>query len=405
MKNSKTKNLLLLFLLVYSGAYTQQIHKSVYEKFPPSIVAKVYQYDRQKHLSEKQQLQMAAHFQRIDSIMVENLRQGKPPRDIDKIYASAYSEVYINTYLDKIRAIKKIPEPALQRIKTQFFGKAEMDVYADWSTVLLEATQAVLTDTAVFSALYKHLIKKQSVTLSAAERINLISVHHISKDEFFPVVKLVESKCYQQVLMEYTYAGSPRKRDSMIIVTNNYHDSLITSALLKDGSLMNSSQFAMALKYKKKLGLRPSLTDTLLFHAMYISKQKDAILKKDPFAKTDTKAYEAQWMNQLLTEDQYTMLLSLKNTSQARIDAANDWADIETRGISIGMDKESTMKELYSYYMQKWNAYYRLANDEIKQESNLRILKDNAPKSLKMLLAAKKLPNPVNANTNVNFKW
>jgi hypothetical protein len=403
--NTKLKRLLLFGLLMYSSAKAQIVFKSVYDRYSPSVVSKVYQYAKQSRCNEAQQLKFAALIQEADSMLVENLKLGKPVPELDNANFTSYSQIYLDSYLAKIKSIKAIPEAAVQKIKQQFYAKSNKDLYADWGSVLLEATQFVLPDTAIFSVLYNKQIRKLAIALAVPERLNLIRIHHISKQQYLPVVKLLENKAYQLALIDYTYGAYGRKRDSLVLEINHYHDSVIQVALLKDGSLLNSSQFAIALKYKKALGIPEYLTDTLVYHAMYISQARDSILQKDPFAKTDFKAYESKYLSQLLTEDQYTKLLSIKNASQAKMDANEDWDDIEKRGIANELDKANTIDQLYKYYMAKWNTYYRFADNTIKQEANLQLLKESSPKALKMLNAAKKQPNPLNTNSTVNFKW
>lgn len=407
MNAHPTKQLLLLLLLFYNASQAQVVSKSLCDRYAPSVVARVYQYARQTKLTEAQQLKMAAFFQQADSLMVESIRHGKPTREVDNDHFTAYSKMYLDTWVEKINEIKKVPSPTIQKLKVQFYSRAEKDMYADWGGALLEAMQTVLPDTALFSSLYNRQIKKHAVTLAATERMNLIKEYHVSKDEFVPLVKLVEKKAYQQALIEYTYGGDGRKRDSLLLVVTKKCDSPLVAALLRNGCMMNTSQFAVALKYKQFLKLDPATVDTLLFHALYVNHVRDSCSQKDPFAKVDLKAYEAKWCNRLLTEDQYTKLLSLKNSGQAKNDANNDWENMEKRGITQGFDKKVTLDQLYRYYLQKWNAYNRYADDDARLEESLLILRDKSPEALKKLTAAKRQPKPANTNANagLNLKW
>jgi hypothetical protein len=322
------------------------------------------------------------------------------------MYPTLHSGKYLDSYLADVKKIKpSIPDSIIRKIQNAFFAFTMKNVYIDCGQTMLDIMQHIYPDTAITAHFYKPVIERQAKFLSSAERYYLINEQHISKSAFDSVYGLVWQKNYQQALLEYTHGANSTWRDSLIAISNKHYDYLIRAALLRDGSLISTSQFAIALKYKTALQLRPTLTDTLLWHAMYLDNKQDSVKAKNHFAKTDFKAYEAKWLNVLLSDEQYTKLLAIKNASTARLDAEDDWEDMQTWNITTGFDKEATLKELNNYYMAKWIAYYRLAHDKLKQEANQRAIKDMQPKALKMLGAAKKLPNPVNDNTNLQLKW
>ena len=322
------------------------------------------------------------------------------------IYPTLHSGKYLDNYLADVKRIKpSIPDTTIRKIQNAFFLSTIKNVYIDCGQTMQDVMQHIYPDTAITAFFYKPVIERQAKFLSTAQKDYLINEQHISKAAFDSVYGLVWQKNYQQALIEYTVGANSKFRDSIIKNSNRYYDSSIKASLVRDGSLLATNQFAIALKYKTTLQLRATLIDTLLRHAMYLSKKQDSVWAKDPFAKTDFKAYEAKWLNTLLNEDQYTKLLSIKNNSTAQLNAEEDWGDMETWNITTGFDKEATIKELYKYYLAKWIAYYRLAHDKLKQEANQRTIKDMQPKALKMLSAAKKLPNPVNNNTNLQLKW
>jgi hypothetical protein len=322
------------------------------------------------------------------------------------IYPTLHSGKYIENYIATVKKIKPtIADSIIKKIQNAFFVSTIKTPYIDCGQTMLDVMQHIYPDTAITAYFYKPVIERQSKFLSSAQKNELINKQHVSKTAYDTIYNLVQKKNSQQVLLEYTYGANSKWRDSVINVSNKYYDSSITALLFRNGSLLSTSQFTIALKYKSFLTLRETLVDTLLFHAMYLDKLQDSSKQKDPFAKTDFKAYEAKWLNQLLTEEQYTKLLTIKNSSAAQLDAKEDWEDMETWKITKDFNKEETIKTLFKYYIAKWIIYYRLANDKLKQEANLRSLKETQPKALKMLSAAKKLPNPVNDNTNLQLKW
>jgi hypothetical protein len=504
LKNKSMKKILLLILLLNGclESNAQLISKEVIKKYSPGTIARLYDMAKTITLTEAQQIALAEQFEIANSLLVNDLKEGKTQREIDSaqqrtqipigmilgkdmltlsskkaegfaraaslgevkymqdtynldtglvakirilqfnkykrfaqqyflygfnervasekiaaaskqfdslsftIYPTLHSGKYLDNYLTGVKQVKpSIPDSTIRKIQAIFFASTAKNVYIDCGQTMLDIMQHLYPDTAITAHFYRPVIERQAKFLSSAERDFLLHDQHVSKSGLDTIYQLVLKKNYQQALLEYTYGANSIFRDSVIKASNKQYTSLIRAALFRDGSLLATNQFTIALKYKKTLELRPSLTDTLLWHAMYLDNRQDSFKTRDPFAKTDFKAYEAQWLNKLLTEEQYTKLLAIKNASAARLDAEEDWQDMETWNITKGFDKETTLKELYKYYLAKWIAYYRLANDKLKQEANQRAIKEMQPKALKMLSAAKKLPNPVNDNTNLQLKW
>jgi len=322
------------------------------------------------------------------------------------LYRVIYSAKFLDYYLKEAKKLKpNIPTEVVDRISNSFYESVRRNQFNDWAQLMLDVMQHIYPDTSLIAHFYKKEIGRQASFLAAAEKYNLINIQHVSNDGYNLIYPLVKEKNYRQVLLGYTYGGNIKLRDSLITKVSKFFDSLIIATLLRDGSLLNYNQFAIALKYKNVLKLPESLIDTLLWHAMELRNRQDSILLKEPYAKMDFKAYEAKYMNELLTEDQYTQLLIIKNKSQAQIDADNDWDDIEKCGLDKSLDKEKVKKELFLYYLSKWDVYYRFADDRLKQEANLRFTKDNQPGVLNMLSAARKQQKPVNENTGIKVKW
>jgi hypothetical protein len=322
------------------------------------------------------------------------------------LYPVLHSGKFLENYLAEIKKIKpSVPDSIIGKIQVAFLALTAKNVYIDCGQTMLDIMQHVYPDTLITAHFYKPVIERQAKFLSAAEKNYLIDELQVSKTAFNGIYHLVWQKNYHLALLEYTYGLNAAMADSIINISNRKYDNEIKGALLRDGSLLSTSQFAIALKYKEVLQLRSTLIDTLVLHALYLDNKQDSIKKKDPFAKSDFKAYEAKWLNMLLSEEQYTKLLAIKTASAARMDAEDDWEDMETWNITNGFEKEATIKELYKYYQVKWIAYYRLAHDKLKQEANQRMIKDAQPKALRMLASAKKLPGPVNANTSLQLKW
>jgi hypothetical protein len=303
-----------------------------------------------------------------------------------EFFPMLYSNRYATDYLEKLNAFTKMPDTTARRIRIMFNGMIIADKYTDWGGAINRATQYYYPDTAFFSALFRTNFEKQAYELSATDSYNLIKVQRVTRGAYDSIYSLVKEKNYKRAVLQYTYSNYHYKKfDTLVQQVSHHYDSLITATLIRNGALQSGSQFALALKYKDILGLRYSLTDTLLDQVMYLNARRDSILSVDPDAPIDFGAYEAAHLSQLLTDDQYNLLLSYKNRAQAIADANADWNEMELRGVSTGLNKDDVIRQISGFYILKYNAWNRLAYDKIALWSTQRVISESKPEVLKIL--------------------
>ncbi len=321
-------------------------------------------------------------------------------------YPMLYSNKFVTGYLEKLNAIKKIPDSTAQRIRNMFNGMITANKYIDWGGAVNRSAQYYLQDTAIFSSLFHPEFEKLAFELSATDSYNLIKLHRVSKGAYDSVYGLVKEKNYELAVLQYTYATYHYKRfDSLIRQTSHRYDSLIEVTLIRNGALQTGSQFALALKYKDLLGLRPDLADSLLYHVLYLNARRDSILAIDPDAPIDFGPYEALHLSQLLTNDQYNLLLSYKNRAQAIADATADWNEMELRGVTAGFNKDEVINQISGFYILKYNAWNRLAYDKIALWATQRVLGDSKPEALKILDPLRWNGDTTKTANNLKLQW
>lgn len=318
--------------------------------------------------------------------MVSFAQQRNANYDLYSVYQGLYGKRFLDASVERMAAIKNVPDSIVGKIRKFFFVQSSHDPFSGWTGLFRQALQLYEPDTTLFSNLYRNEIQKQVYETLPAERYNLIYNYKVSPAGYETVLPLIKDRNYQRFLLSATYSMyQPKTCDSLILVISRRYDSLIESALLRDGSILPTSEFAIALKFKNELGLDPGLTDTLLYHAMYLAKRRDSILQSDPFASLNFGAYESRVMSGLLTDDQYTMLLSYKNRAQAAAEAESDWNEMVLRGIAGGFQRDEATRQMADYYLMKDNTWNRLEGDKIKQwDANIE-MGDRKPAPLKVL--------------------
>jgi hypothetical protein len=326
--------------------------------------------------------------------------------DLYNFYPALYAGKYISDYIEKLNGIKKLPDSTQLKIRNGFLNMVRSNKYADWSNALLTITRHLLPDTALFSKLYHDELTRQAIANSAADKYNLINVQHISYNAFNGVFDLVVQKNYANALIQYTYGpDNPYIVDSLIFLTSRHYDSTIKASLIRDGSIQPGSQFAIALKYKDYLKLDPRLTDTLVFHAMKMAHWQDSVQLRDPFVWIDYSDYESRILSALLTEEQYTGVLMIKNKSNAYLTARKAWDDLEKFHLTGGLNKEQTIIQIAEFHIAWYSAWNRMAHDSKRQTANTRALDEIKPEILKKLEQARWNATVEKPANDARLKW
>lgn len=336
----------------------------------------------------------------------EQLQRLEGVYDHYKYYPVFYSRKFIGEFTTRISKIKSIPDNVLTAIEHDFYNLVWQNKHTDWSFAALHVTRKHFPDTAIIASLLKQEITQKAFEGTANEGYNLVYREHVSETAYKKIEKLVKEKSYKNCLLQYTYAVQyPQQFATLLKANNAYYDSVIKSSLIYDGSLLPTTQFAIALKYKNDLKLTSGLCDTLVHHAMVLEKQRDSIVFRDPFAIIDFTEYETLHLSRLLTEDQYNTLLFHKNRTYAEANAATDWKEMVVRGLDKGFIRDEAITQITEYYIMKNAAWCRYANDKIKLWANLYSLDQIKPKALKVLDPIRWSGSTEQSTNNLQLQW
>lgn len=161
------------------------------------------------------------------------------------------------------------------------------------------------------------------------------------------------------------------------------------------------SLFSLAIENRDSLKLSEALVDSIFLRIDTLKRTQDAFIKENPGKWFDSKPYQSENMNRFLSADQFSMLLTIKNTTKARSYAEKDWKEIETRGLDKNYNKDTVLKELTAFYIAKQSAFDQYEHDKLKQSSLVKYITSNKPKILNVLIHARR--NPANNTLGENF--
>jgi|GEM_PF-2244982 len=313
---------------------------------------------------------------------------------IDRYVPAAAGGAYIRkkiAQLDRIRPLQQQQKTALQENFTRLCQQMPEDSYADDFN---EAMHMVIVDTLYYARIYQDAIARKSLTSAKGIVRELEKKNKLTKDGVNSIFPIVAERERRLAVLQTAFTVDNATRDSLYRSVNELYDSLIRIAMLRDGVSPTASQFTIAVRERKALGLSAAQVDALLANAAELEKMKDAAREKDPLGKFDSKPFETEHMLQIVSEDQYRSVLIVKNRSQARADAEADWQEMQQRNLAANLNKDSTLRQLNDYYLAKWVMYYRYGNDKIKQAANVKDVFEHMPHALRVLTSARKYNNP-----------
>jgi hypothetical protein len=352
MKSKLFWGCLMMVLMIHSAGFSQTVSPAVRSQFNASIVNQVFEFNKFGTVSNEQQILLARLLDKRDNTVAAMLSAGKPASEIDLFSEKMQKEMYalsgVQKYYDSVSAVTV-------RLAVQ----TELRYYARYRP----------------------------------------SPFCLSK------IKAMAANKHHQLAFINRLTVSTARKDSLQNQVCLKEDSLIETALIKDGAFISSSQFMAAIRYQTMLHLTDGQTDSLLADGIYLVKLRDSAWNINPLIPFDAKDYENQHMSRILTDEQYSMLLRMRYRPDATINAEHDWLDLEKRGLTKDLNKETTVKALTNYYIKLKSSSNLYAFDLNKQSAYARSVRDDQPKALKILTYARKNNVTSAANQTLNNQW
>jgi hypothetical protein len=317
------------------------------------VVSRVFELNQYNSLDYDQQIALANLLHQKDSLIASMIHAGKPFSQINKLVGDINNRIYNLPGLVK---------------------------YRDTSSVA-------------------------AMQLAAQSELKYYDRYKPSNECLKKIKELVNDKYKQFATISRSYPATPKVRDSLQNVVRTMQDSLIQTELMKDGALISSGQFMVAVKFRKMLGLTEAQTDSLITAGNQLEKMRDSAFHSNPLYPYDAKDFENTNMSRILTDKQYEQLLGLRYRTDAKKNAENDWKDLDKRGLTKDMNQEATLTELTIYYTRLKSSTCMYAFDPDKQAAYMRSVKDHMPRALRMLQYARKNNITSGDLQSVNNKW
>ena len=308
-------------------------------------------------------------------------------------------------FLDSIQHIDSTKKVALATVYYGYCIQYKNKAYADNFNAALTTIFNNISDSPYYAALYKNEIQSKALntaatSLSAYIRENKISTY--AAQQITPILKIQQRivALINKIYPTYTYA-----KDSITDTLTYSYQHQIDSIIGQDHRFNNSSQIAIAIKYAYELGLTSSQVTDLNNALLTLSDLTRDYAITNPDAEYDSKTFESENLNNILTANQYTQVLTVKYSGVATSMANKDWDELVLHDLSSNYTQAETKTALTNYHLAALIAYYRNANDAQTQYSAVHSINQMKPAALSALLELWDTHTPYYDSADTFFQW
>ncbi len=344
-----------------------QVAPELSRNFPANIIAKIYDVTLKAKLPLQKQIRLGWYFKTQDSLANASLLKGEPASEIKKYYevkpeilSKVLSPLELNDYeIDKDNAASKFAVAIKYRIE-------------------LALTQVQINSLFNQFEQEKKLVKKIGFDIKRYEADHLVLI--MKKEQYRALLLMINREKAQDYAIEIWKQGKELGltdgTDSVSVIPEllRYHNNNVTSTeytnttgdldknigsipkppLLQKIDVVNGNveekELAAAVKYKTELNLNYRQVNAIINYAIQLENWRALTKSKNPNASTDTKAAEIKSLLKMLqSEQQYTKLLTLKNTDKAIKNARADWVDLQKFDLIAGLDSAKTNTQNLKY--------------------------------------------------------
>jgi hypothetical protein len=149
------------------------------------------------------------------------------------------------------------------------------------------------------------------------------------------------------------------------------------------------SQFGFALKYKKELQLNQQQVLQLLDKAKDYESKMQFARKHPDSGYFDSHKFESINMTSILTLSKYEQLLAYKNKDKAVEQAGYTWYELTKKGLSSGLNKDSTIGTISQYYTLTYSIIDMYAHDIDARKRALKAIDAQMPAALVLIKKSK----------------
>lgn len=306
-----------------------------------------------------------------------------------RIIDSNRQTAYFNHSVSKLDSIQPLDQIQKTKLRNVFSDLCTTQKLNGYETNFKYALQKVISDTIYAANVYKAEIDKQARYYAMAELATLQNKYTLNKASRNDLTAILFEKEKEKFTFEYAFGYAAENKiaqQAKIIATK---DSLINRTLFTEGINTPQSDFFTAIQNKRPLKLTKQQVDSLTDKGFELENKMTLALQPNSPA-FDNKNYARENISRILSEDQYTQFLSIKNKDRALFYAKKDWNDILQYGLAQPSDSAGLFKQIEKYQLARCVATERFVNDPARRLANHQAIDASIPEIMEKLKASKK---------------
>jgi len=262
-----------------------------------------------------------------------------------------------------------------------------------------------LTDSAYYIAAYYPEFTEQT---GAAVREAMIS--YVKQDRLSPftislIAPYIVAREREVTLINMIFPGYSLYKDSLINIAYQKYQPTIDSIAGFETNISTLSQIEVAIRFAQELGLTTGQINDLQNALIELRSLQADYLNEDPLGEYDSRAFESEQLNGILTPEQYTDVLIAKYQGKAMNWAKLDWIAMHEEGISHQYDSTTVNNELFNYHLALFVAYYRNGNNTEEQHLSISRINEVMPECKRELLELWEYQTPYADLPDTFFQW
>ena len=308
-------------------------------------------------------------------------------------------------YLDSIQHIDSSKKRSLGSTYFNYCLNFKNRDYADNFNAAFNTVFNNITDSVYYVFLYKNEIMKTAInnaTNSVANYIKRDKISNYTAQLIAPILLQQEriKAIINKIFPNYTVA-----KDSIIDTLTFAYQMQIDNLIVSGGSIINPSQIGIAIKYATELSLSEEQVNALTIKLNELNGLINEFKIENPESDYDSKSFESEVLNDMLSPEQYTQVLTLKFNAIAINLANTDWKELIRLDLSNQYNMAETKQELTNYHLAVLIAYYRNANKPEEQYSSVKSINQMMPDAMRTLLEKWEYRTPYTDTIDTFFQW
>ena len=329
---------------------------------------------------------------------------------IDKYIKAATGSAYLNNKLNFLDDEVGLDAAQRSNLSNTYYNLCLNNTegaYADVFNVAFNSVFTNVSDTPYYKALYGKEISNNARTTSQVAIAGYVKRYNLSAVTTQSLMPVLRQRDLNIALVNKLYPNYSKTKSLLIDTITGTYQPIIDSLIAMDGNVTNATQLDIAIKYAQSLHLEDGQVEQLKSALTDLNKQRETFKLSDAVGEFDSKVFESKILSKVLSEEQYTTVLTLKYQSMANSMAVKDWETLINYGdeFLVMFEKTETETALTNFHLAYLIAFYRNAYDRELQYASCKRLNEIMPEALRVLIEKFEYKTAYGDGSDTFFQW